>query len=120
MERKYQRYMSRRGIDSITLMPDIYKSHEIARNGNLLHAKGKTILIANSPIHMKSYAPQIDYALVTRGFTGDIKEFQDSVNADTIVLSADIHLRRHNRYANELIDAQIPIRTLRNNPLIFE
>lgn len=120
MERKYQRYMSRRGIDSITLMPDIYKSHEIAQNGNLLHAKGKTILIANSPIHMKSYAPQIDYALVTRGFTGDIKEFQDSVNADTIVLSADIHLRRHNRYANELIDAQIPIRTLRNNPLIFE
>ena len=121
LERKYQKYMSRREIDSISILPELYKSNSgsINRNGNLFYAKGKTFLIVNSPDHLKKYPLPIDFAIVTKGFRGDIIQLHDSVMPDTIVLSADIHLQRHNRYAKELTAAKIPHKELRREPLIM-
>lgn len=54
-----------------------------------------------------------DYLLVVNSFYGDVVELARQSAADTILLSADISKRRHLRYADELNDASIPYRSLR-------
>ncbi|MCM1137040.1 MAG: competence protein ComEC family protein [Muribaculum sp.] len=120
LERQYRKYMSKRDIDSISILPKVYKSRLLARKGSIVRTKERTIAIINSPNHVVNFNIPIDYALVTKGFSGDITSIHDNMKVDTIVLSGDIHLRRHNRYAGELADAGIVFKRLRYEPIILE
>lgn len=118
-EQRYRIFMSKCRIDSITLMPDRYTSRNISRNKYELKYHGKRIVIVNSDIPNRRYHEKIDYAVVSRGFRGNITEFASKVCPDTLVLSADIHKRRHDRYARELISAGQNLKELRKGILIL-
>jgi hypothetical protein len=49
-----------------------------------------------------------------RGFKGDIIDVAEIIRADSILLSYDLHPRRHNRYLDECEAKKIPCRSLRD------
>ncbi|MDE6860800.1 MAG: ComEC/Rec2 family competence protein [Duncaniella sp.] len=118
-EHRYNRFMARCGIDSITPMPDNFNMRNLSRQLNLLHYHGKNILIANSSRKMPEHPSKIDYAVVCRGFKGDITDFARTMRPDTLVLSADIHKRRNDRYAKELTATGQNLKELRKGILIL-
>ncbi|WP_286331517.1 hypothetical protein, partial [Duncaniella freteri] len=59
---------------------------------------------------------RITYAVVCRGFTADVRKLASGIRPDTILLSADLDRRRHDRYCRELTAASIPHRSLRPAP----
>lgn len=109
---RYKDYMGRRGIDSISIMPDCYHTTSFSRNGDVIALPGKTIIFIHGNMVV---APEVkaDYAIVCRGFRGDIIALKERVSADTILLSRDIDVRRHNRYEAQLSEQGIPFRSLR-------
>ncbi len=109
---RYQDYMGRRGIDSISVMPDCCHTTSFSRNGDVITLPGKTMIF----IHGNAVVTpgiKADYAIVCRGFRGDIMALKEIVSADTILLSRDIDVRRHNRYKAQLSEQGIPFRSLR-------
>lgn len=118
-EHQYGKFMSRCRIDSITLMPERYSSRTFSRNKNLLKYNGRKILIINSSASTLNYSGKIDYAVVCKGFRGDIADFASTVHPDTLILSTDIHKRRHDRYVKELTAIGQPLKELRKNVLIL-
>ncbi len=119
-EQKYNGFMSRCGIDSISLLPDNYISRHLSRHDNLLHYHGKNIVIANSREHAHEYAQKIDYAIVCRGFSGDITELAATIKPDTLALSSDIYKRRYDRYAEKLVAAGQKLKKLRESAFLLK
>ena len=113
-EFKYKDYIGRRNVENITLITDTFYSPLFSCQGrNLIFNNTLFVIIDNTD---DIYPPQTkpDYAIVCRGFKGDIIDVAETINADTILLSNDLHPHRHNRYFEECITKQIPCRSLRN------
>ena len=106
---RYRDYMARREVDTIILVTDTFKSDLIARYGRNIVLAGQHYIIIddNNDIYTPSSHP--NYALVCRGFRGDILELYDTIKPDTIILSNDLHPKRRNRYHNECDAAGIPV-----------
>lgn len=115
-ERRYRNYMLRRGLTEIVPLHDGMRATHTAREGNVVMACGKSFAFVSHDSHVRGYDGHTDYAVVCRGFRGDICEAAGTIGADTILLSRDLNLRRHDRYVRELTLAAIPHRTLRNAP----
>ncbi len=115
VEVRYSSYLSRRGIDSISVMPDRFISPKVARNGNVVNVLGKTFVFINhsNQIPSDSVEARIDYAIVCGGFTGNVLDVAVRLHPDTIFLSSDLNRRRHDRYFRELNAAGVAFRSLR-------
>lgn len=109
---KYRRYLLSRSVDSLSLRGFSRENCEIVN----LCGRRLLFVFDNSHIRGLKGAERPDYAVVCAGFRGDILTLVDSVCADTILLSADLNSRRHDRYARELSDAGVPHRSLREAP----
>ena len=92
------------------------RGERVAREGNMVVAGGRRFAFVSHDSHVRAYASRPDYAVVCRGFRGDICEAARTLGADTILLSRDLNLRRHDRYVRELTAASIPHRSLRPAP----
>ena len=114
VEFKYKDYMGRRNVKDITLITDSFYSPLFSCQGrNLIFNNNHFVIIDNTnDIYPSNAKP--DYAIVCRGFKGNINDVAKTINADTILLSYDLHPRRHNRYLEECKTKQIPCRSLRN------
>lgn len=121
--------MLKRVIDSIRPLPAHCHSDLFSRHDNLLTFRthsGRstyssadsllTILMVYDKSHVSDCDRHISYALVCNGFRGDIRDLAAEIRPDTILLSADLNRRRHDRYRQELTEADIPHRSLRNTP----
>lgn len=106
---RYGNFLSRRSIDSV----EIHKA-----SGKLLKINGKSILLVDSD-RISAVADSVDYLLICRGFKGDPVSLASSIPSRNIVLSADIHPRRHDRYLSELSSAGITPINHRKKALIF-
>lgn len=114
---RYSRYMLRRGIRSMQQLADGYRSDVVVRNGNIVRYKGYNIHFITS---MPGYSTHgLNYAVVCRGFRGDVVGLASKLSPDSVVLSGDLDLRRHDRYARELSEAGIAFRSLRDAPLVI-
>ncbi len=112
-------YTGRRGIHSIKELPVRYHSNIIQRDNATLYINGlKFLFVSNDSIanRMASDSTLINYAVICRGFRGEIMRAYESLRPDTVLLSSDLDHRRHNRYVNSLKEAGIPYRTLRDTP----
>lgn len=114
--KRYRNYMMRRGIREITPMSDGLRDRNTARVDNVILACGKSFVFVSRDSHLRSYPIRPDYAVVCRGFRGDVCALARTIGADTILLSRDLNLRRHDRYVRELAQASVPYRTLRTAP----
>ena len=115
-EARYRNYMVRRGIRSITPLADRTYGEHTARGGNMILAGGKSYVFIHNNSHVHEYGIRPDYAVVCRGFRGDITDVATSVAPDSILISSDLNLRRHDRYVRELTADSIPHRSLRHTP----
>lgn len=116
---RYGVYMMRRGIDGVEMMPEGVSGGRIARKGNVVFAGGKSFVLISANAHVVDYNFRPDYAVVCRGFMGDICEMAGVVGADSVLLSSDLNKVRHDRYAGELAGASVPYRSLRDGPWVM-
>lgn len=114
--RRHDGYMMRRGIEGLTHISDGMRSGRVARRGNVIAACGKSFVFVSRDSHMHAYGLRPDYAVVCRGFRGDISALARVTGADSILLSRDLDLRRHDRYVRQLTRDSIPHRSLRSAP----
>lgn len=117
--RRYSVYMMRRGIDGIEMMPEGVSGDRLARKGNVVFAGGRSFVMISANTHATDYHFRPDYAVVCRGFMGNVCEMAGAVGADSVLLSSDLNKVRHDRYAHELAEASLPFRSLREEPWVM-
>lgn len=125
--RKYHRYLLSRGIDSIRIVTPSPTSIEPVR------ICGKMYVLINDSRQIEAFTDKaavkteeamvntdkvhsLDYALVCAGFRGDIIELTATLDVDSVLLSADLNRRRHDRYFKELSEAGYNVRSLKRSP----
>lgn len=116
---RYDGYMLRRGISSFRTLAENEAFGSIQRSGNVVSAAGRSFILVSHDSHCHDYGFRPDYVVVCRGYKGDIASLTRTVSADSVLLSADLNMRRHNRYASTLATEGIPFRSLRSAPFVL-
>jgi hypothetical protein len=111
---RYKDYMGRREIKEFTLVTDSFYSPLFSCHGRNLIFNNTHFLIIDNADDIYPCNAEPDYAIVCRGFKGDIIDVAEIIRADSILLSYDLHPRRHNRYLDECEAKKIPCRSLRD------
>lgn len=111
---RYKDYMGRREIKEITLVTDSFYSPLFSCHGRNLIFNNTHFLIIDNADDIYPCNAKPDYVLMCRGFKGDIIDVAEIISADSILLSYDLHPRRHNRYLDECEAKKIPCRSLRD------
>lgn len=111
---RYKDYMGRRGVEEITLVTDSFYSPLFSCHGRNLIFNNTHFLIIDNADDIYPCNAKPDYVLMCRGFKGDIIDVAEIIRADSILLSYDLHPRRHNRYLDECEAKKIPCRSLRD------
>ena len=111
---KYKDYMGWRKVDSITLISNKSTSRTLKRMDPIISLGTDIIVIVDDDTDLMSLNLRPQYALVCRGFKGDILDVYSTLAPDTILLSRDIHKKRHNRYADSCQIYNIPYISLRD------
>ena len=114
VENRYRDFIGSREIDHITIVDTVFDSDIITRRGRNLIVDGKHYVIIKDKADLRPIEAKPDYALVCRGFTGDIVDVYNTINPDTIILSYDLHPRRSSRYYNECREDSIAVITRRD------
>ncbi|MDE5916129.1 MAG: hypothetical protein K2G71_06105, partial [Duncaniella sp.] len=110
-------YMLKRKIDSLlvrTVSPSVEEVVDVGGTCFLL-LYGDRTTTRNHPAVADS-AGMIDYLVVCAGFRGDVVEAVACVSPDSVLLSSDLNNRRHDRYMEELVEAGVPVRSIKNSP----
>ncbi len=113
---RYRDFMNRRQIDSITSMPFRFQDNLFARNGRLYTVGNRLLCVIHSDSMLRPSPARPDFVLVARGFTGSISKVSEVIPTDTILLGADLHPWRHERYAKECRRLGQPFISLREQP----
>lgn len=109
---KYNDYMGKRGVDSFIIIPQQFNSNCIHRNySSIIIGTDEFAIINNNKLDYIKRQPK--YALVCNGFKGNILDVSNIVNPDTIILSNDLHKKRHLRYIDSCVKHNIPHISLR-------
>lgn len=109
--RLYAPYLARRGVDSIR-----FESVTSPVTFTLGH---QSVMLTTRHTSVPDTLRGPEYLVVCRGFRGDITALAHAVRPDTILLSADLNRRLHDRWLHELTDSAIPVRSLRPAPLVL-
>lgn len=113
-QRTYSDYLGRHGADSIRLVRNTVTIGSIVKAGCLTTIKDKRyITVTGQPLPPPDHCGHIDYAIVCRGFRGNVLDIHKEYAPDTILLGNDLHPRRHDRYADSLALYKIPFRSLK-------
>lgn len=114
---RHRDFLGRRSCENLYLIGDSITLPHLLKCGQLLSI-GNTDIVIISDNKSLPTVKRTDYVLVCRGFKGSIYQLSNHISADTILLSNDLHPRRHARYAEECTRLNIPYRSLKE-PNIF-
>lgn len=106
-------YRLKHRLDTIRPLEVQYVSKFIQRKNEFVKIGDRGFLLLSSNDYPE--IPGLDYAVVCRGFRGDILQLYTDLSPDSIILSEDLDKRRHDRYADELREACVPYRSLRES-----
>lgn len=107
----YRDYAGRRSITSWETPAADFDIGDISRRGDIIFFEDKTLRIIDSD-SAPAYSQRVNYALIRRGFRGDIASLLKRVNADTLLIGADINTRRRLRYLEEISSTGQPVRSV--------
>jgi len=108
---RFGRYMAAAGIDSLRIA-------HAEKHFLVSHGRRRMIVVPGGKADPADTLWRgADYLLVGRGFKGDILELAASYGADSVILGADLHPVRRERYLGELAEAGRPARSLHEAPL---
>lgn len=111
--KKYKDYMGKRDIDSLIVIPQNFSNNRIYCNGStIILGNDELAIIKSNNLDIIKQKPK--YALVCNGFKGNILDVKKIVNPDTIILSNDLHKKRHLRYIDSCVIHNIPHISLRD------
>lgn len=105
---KYKDYLGKYGLDSVIPINKYVKTNRMFKQEKTLVIGTDVIKIIsdNNDVCKSDIKPK--YALVCRGYKGNILNVYDIVSPDTIILSKDLHKKRMNRYIDSCIKYDIP------------
>lgn len=107
-ERRYTEYFGRRGA------PRYDGYTDVSRHMTMIPLGRDTLCIVSAPDVPDSLRRvHVRYALICKNFSGDIAEFAEKIDADTIVLLHELNGRKAQRLARELDDAGVPYINMR-------
>lgn len=112
IERTYSDYLSFHGVDSVAAITAPASFGNLTYDGMIVEISGTRYLIVNTNQYPIPQKP-INYCIIAKGYRGDILKIATAMHPDTILLGADLDIRRHNRYAATLTQHDIPFRSLR-------
>lgn len=98
---RYRDYMGRRSVSSLTLVTDTFDSHIITRRRRHIAIGNRHFVIVDSDNDTMPSPVSPDYALVCRGFRGDIQSIIRNIHPDTLLLSRDLHPSRTRNYMRQ-------------------
>lgn len=110
----YSDYLGIHHIDSIIVAPDSAVFGSVTRMCSLtLIGDNRYLTVADNELPDPACEPRPTHAVICRGFRGDVIDIYSRYSPDSILLSNDLHPRRHNRYADSLALHDIPFRSLK-------
>lgn len=112
--RRYDLYMLKRNIDSITPAPESFSTPLVRRNNDTLLIGGRRFVFVNSDSSLCRPLSTTDL-VVCRGFRGDVVALARHAGASRVVLSADLSKKRHDKYADSLSAHAIEFHSLRSD-----
>lgn len=112
-QQRYRDMLLRRTTNAeLVLLSGNFTRHEFKRSGDILTCGKHRVLLVNSD-SLASPSERCEYALVCRGFKGDIKKV--ALHADTIVIGTSVHYTRRRRFVAFMDSAGIPYRDIRSD-----
>lgn len=112
-QQRYRDMLLRRTTNAeLVLLSGNFTRHEFKRSGDILACGKHRFLLVNSD-SLASPSERCEYALVCRGFKGDIKKV--ALHADTIVIGTSVHYTRRRRFVAFMDSAGIPYRDIRSD-----
>lgn len=112
-QQRYRDMLLRRTTNAeLVLLSGDFTRHEFKRSGDILTCGKHRFLLVNSD-SLASPSERCEYALVCRGFKGDIKKV--ALHADTIVIGTSVHYTRRRRFVAFMDSAGIPYRDIRSD-----
>lgn len=112
-QHRYRDMLLRRTTNAeLVLLSGNFTRHEFKRSGDILTCGKHRFLLVNSD-SLASPSERCEYALVCRGFKGDIKKV--ALHADTIVIGTSVHYTRRRRFVAFMDSADIPYRDIRSD-----
>lgn len=109
-QQRYRDMLLRRTTNAeLVLLSGNFTRHEFKRSGDILTCGKHRFLLVNSD-SLASPSERCEYALVCRGFKGDIKKV--ALHADTIVIGTSVHYTRRRRFVAFMDSAGIPYRDI--------
>lgn len=111
---RYDLYMLKRQIDSVTPAPEAFSTSLVCRNNDTLRIEGRRFVFVNSDSSLRRPLHATDL-VVCRGFRGDVVAIARHAGASRVVLSADLSKKRHDKYADSLSAHAIEFHSLRSD-----
>lgn len=111
---RYDLYMLKRQIDSITPAPKSFSTSLVWRNNDTLIIRDHHFVFVNSDSSLRRPLHATDL-VVCRGFRGDVVALARHAGASRVVLSADLSKKRHDKYADSLSAHAIEFHSLRSD-----
>lgn len=118
ISQRAEEFLGRRGLGEITLMPDTFTVAGVSRCDNLVSVNGSRYLFLARDDQLRRYGTRIDNAVICAGFKGDVIAVDTLIQPGLMILSRDLNVTRHNRYASELKEAKIPFISLREGYMV--
>jgi competence protein ComEC len=110
--RNFSNYLDSHKVDTLIIANDSIMYRGLKRVGQEVTVNNKVYhFIANNEISELNV--RVNYAVVCRGFSGDVMTIVRNLEPDTVLLSYDLHPRRHKRYADSLTSNKTPYRSLK-------
>lgn len=114
---RHRDFLAMRGVDSLRLAPASITVNGMSRHDAVVEIDGIRYALINADSLLNRDYCHVDYAIVCRGFRGNVLDAHRRLKPDSIMLSADLHVRRHDRYLDSLQRYDIPHRSLRQSTL---
>ena len=114
---RHRDFLAMRGVDSLQLAPASITVAGMSRHDAVVDVDGIRYALINADSLLNRDYSHVDYAIVCRGFRGNVLDAHRRLKPDSIMLSADLHVRRHDRYLDSLQRYDIPHRSLRQSTL---
>ena len=111
---KYANYMGWHDVDSITHVTSSFSTTRLCCKDNFVVVGNDVIYIIDNENDLYPINIKPRYALVCRDFKGNVLDISKTINPDTILLSNDLHKKRHLRYVDSCRVHDIPHISLRD------
>nr|MDE7025890.1 ComEC/Rec2 family competence protein [Paramuribaculum sp.] len=113
--RKYIHFLGRRGYDSLHHGGHRHITNNWVWNRPWLDTGLRFIALISHDSLLRKPPKQVSHALICRGYRGNIKNLNNILRPDSIVLSYDLHPKRAKRYETECDSLKIPYRNMRED-----